>query len=956
MTTDSLIQQQGLRSWQMLVDKQGDNTLLLPHQSQIQEIFGLSDFIAESCLFDAELLPWLLLDNALQQDFDYTALLTDALQELTTEDQLSVALRNFRRRYMLHIAWRDLSNQQDITSSLLQVSQLANALICQAYQWLYDHHCQRYGVPMGSEGPQHMYIIGMGKLGGYELNFSSDIDLIFAYPESGETETQRKPIAHQAFFTRLAQRFIAALHTQTAYGQVFRVDMRLRPFGDSGPLVSHFAALEDYYQDQGRDWERYAMVKGRILNPIGPYSQELQQILKPFVYRRYIDFSAIEALRKMKAMINQEVRRRQLTDNIKLGQGGIREVEFVVQSLQLIRGGREPELQVQSILQVMEVLQHLEVLSLEDVHILRSSYLFLRKAEHCLQQFDDQQTQQLPQDDLNQQRLATVMGFTDFGEFYAEIQQHMQLISEQFKHLIGEDEEASAVVNAQEMQDLWIVELKQEEALNLLAEVEAAAKYNVQELIQFWTVLDDFKQEMAYRPIGQRGRDSLDKLMPQLLHLLFASESKDIALLLKRLIQILKAIYRRTTYLELLVENSSALQQLIVLCNASPWITEQISRFPLLLDELLNPTSLYNPIELHEYPAELRQFMLRIPEDDLELQMEALRQFKLSQQLRIAAADVSGAMPTMKVSDHLTYLAEAIIQQVITLAWQQMVDKHGLPQGATLEQHNFAVIGYGKLGGLELGYGSDLDLVFVHNCPGNELSDGDKPLESRQFYIRMAQRIMHLFATKTASGELYEVDLRLRPSGNSGLLVCHIDSFADYQHEDAWTWEHQALLRSRFVLGDSALAKGFTNVRADIIVKQRDTDELATEVAKMREKMRSHLSKGGADEFDLKQDSGGIADIEFLVQFLVLAHAHQYPLLGRWSDNVRIIETLIECNLLTNIEGQDLINAYLAYRHAGHRLALQQKPLLQASDEFNASRQTVSDIWQRFLPQVSEVK
>ena len=364
MTTDNLLYSQGQRAWQMLLDKQDCHVQLEPFVDKIVEIFGLSDFIAESCRLDNGILSWMLIeDNLAVSHFDYTDMLQQQLQELQTEEQLAKVLRDFRRRYMVHLAWRDLTNLQDIETSLMQVSMLANALICQAYQWLYQHHCQRYGTPIGSQGPQHMYIIGMGKLGGNELNFSSDIDLIFAYPESGETETERKPIGHQAFFTRLAQRLIAALHQHTAGGQVFRVDMRLRPFGDSGPLVSHFAALEDYYQDQGRDWERYAMVKGRVLNPIAPYSKELNDILRPFVYRRYLDFSAIEALRKMKGLINQEVRRRQLTDNIKLGSGGIREVEFIVQSLQLIRGGREPELQQQSILTVMQVLHKLQVLT-----------------------------------------------------------------------------------------------------------------------------------------------------------------------------------------------------------------------------------------------------------------------------------------------------------------------------------------------------------------------------------------------------------------------------------------------------------------------------------------------------------------------------------------------------------------------------------------------------------------
>ncbi len=940
-----LMQQAAESGWQKLRDKYPQADWLEEYAGQLKSIFALSDFIADSCLVDPDIARQMLVEGRLQQtDIDYQSGLHKELEKVTDEQQLHQTLRRFRRAYMVHIAWRDLTNMQDIQASLVQVSRLADALINQAYQWLYQHQGQKYGFPSGEFGEQPMLIMGMGKLGGQELNFSSDIDLIFIYPENGEISGAKRSIEHQPFFTKLAQKLIAALHQTTVDGQVFRVDMRLRPYGESGALVSHFAAIEDYYQDQGRDWERYAMVKGRILNPDGTYSEQLMQVLQPFVYRRYIDFGAIEALRKMKGLISQEVRRRGLVGNIKLGQGGIREVEFIVQSLQLIRGGRIAALQQQSLLTTLSALQDAQLLPAEDVEQLRECYLLLRKVEQCLQQFADQQTQQLPDDPLDQMRLATVMGFEDYQQFSSHLADKMALVSQQFKLLIGEEQQDQEQSKWLEMTDLWMLGLDLDEALPILDNF-----LREDDIQEFWPFFADFRSEMQHRPIGQRGRESLDKLMPAALYTALHCQADSHSQLLQRLFKVIKSICRRTAYLELLVENPGAMKQLIRLCNASPWIAEQISRFPLLLDELLNPASLYQTPELRAYPDELRQFMLRISPDDLELQMETLRQFKLTQQLKIAAADVTGALAVMKVSDHLTYLAEAIINQTVLLAWEQMVEKHGLPQGASADKRNFAVLGYGKLGGIELGYGSDLDLVFVHGCPGNEMTDGPKSIESKQFYIRLAQRIMHLFATKTASGELYEVDLRLRPSGNSGMLVCHVEGFAQYQREEAWTWEHQALVRSRFIFGETDLAITLANIRSEILSRPRELAALTQDVVTMREKMRNHLSRGKADSFDLKQDPGGIADIEFLVQFMVLAHSHQHSGLLCWPDNVRIIEGLVETGLFEAKEGEQLIQAYLEYRNTGHHLALQNKQILEHSDRFETLRQSVRQIWGKYL-------
>lgn len=939
-----------VKRWQQLSSSQIFNSDYLVHRPAIEQAFALSDFIADHCLRDPHYLQVLIQQQLLfSPQLDYRILLEKTLSEITSEEQLQRSLRLFRNLHMLRIAWRDLLNMQSIESSLLQVSELANQLIVQAYDWLYANLTKKYGIPQGENGPQPMFIIGMGKLGGAELNFSSDIDLIFTYPSQGETQGTKKSIEHQQFFTKLAQKLIAALHQTTVDGQVYRVDMRLRPFGESGPLVMHFAAMEDYYQEQGREWERYAMLKGRVINPQPRYLSELHAILKPFIYRRYLDYGAIDSLRKMKSLIQQEVRRRGLKDNIKLGKGGIREAEFIVQSLQLIRGGREPRLQSQSLLHNLHELGEMEILDEKDARQLRTSYLWLRKVEHCLQQFADKQTQVLPDNLRDQLRLVQVLACQSYEDFCSQLTNHCRLIHDEFLLLVGNETSATEQEVAPELDafnDVWQLELAEEESSHILA-----PWLNAQQSAAYMTALTDFREGLNHSRVGQRGLDTLNKLMPTLLLSIVNNEDGDPVTLLERVLRVLRAIAGRTAYIELLFENQGALKQLTKLCAASPWVTEQISRFPMLLDELLNPAQLYNPTPPHEYSAELQLAMLRVDPDDLEQQMEALRQFKLSEQLKIAAADITGALVIMKVSDHLTYLAETLIKQVVNMAWQQMSDKYGSPisttDGAKDEQNKgFAVIGFGKLGGLELGYGSDLDLVFVHNCEGNLSTNGSKTIESQHFYLKLAQRILHLFNTKTASGQLYEVDMRLRPSGNAGLMVSHIKGFADYQLQDAWTWEHQALIRARITCGSTELRQAFEQLRRRVLELPRDKAKLATEVQQMREKMRQHLAKGTAQQFDLKQDKGGIADIEFIVQYYVLAHSHRHPNLTKWSDNIRILQALADEQLIPVQQAQQLTHAYLEYRNTNHRLTLQQQRFALNNDKLRERRQQVSDIWQ----------
>jgi glutamate-ammonia-ligase adenylyltransferase len=875
----------------------------------------------------------------------YAGWLQSELQDVDDEAALMRALRLFRRRIMVRIAWAQTLQLAATESSLQQLSVLAETLIIAARDWLYAACCREWGTPCNQAGaPQPLMILGMGKLGGGELNFSSDIDLIFAWPENGATQGGRRELDNAQFFTRLGQKLIKVLDQPTQDGFVYRVDMRLRPFGDSGPLVVSFAALEDYYQEQGRDWERYAMVKARIMGDIDDtWSQELRKMLRPFVFRRYIDFSVIQSLRNMKGMIAREVRRRGLTDNIKLGAGGIRETEFIVQVFQLIRGGREPSLQSRSLLPTLEAIEQLHLLPENDAQRLRDAYLYLRRLENLLQSINDEQTQTLPADELNRARLAWGMGESRWDELLQTLQGHMNAVRRVFNDLIGDDEpEAGEDKLAEAWRELWQDALDADDTTAVLSHLTSEARGEVLKLVA------GFRQDTDKRTIGPRGRQVLDQLMPRLL--CEACSRQDAPLPLSRLTPLLLGIVTRTTYLELLTEYPGALKHLIMLCAASPMIAGQLARYPLLLDELLDPNTLYQPTATDAYKDELRQYLLRVPEDDEEQQLEALRQFKQAQMLRVAAADIAGTLPVMKVSDHLTWLAEAIIDAVVQQAWSHMVARFGLPTHLReREGRGFAVVGYGKLGGWELGYSSDLDLVFLHDCPADVMTDGEREIDGRQFYLRLAQRIIHLFSTRTSSGILYEVDARLRPSGAAGMLVTTADAFADYQQSEAWTWEHQALVRARIVYGDPALNQQFDAIRRQILCTAREGEKLQTDVREMREKMRAHLGGKQRDRFDIKADRGGIADIEFITQYLVLRYAAQAPKLTRWSDNVRILELMAQNNIMEDDEAQALTHAYVTLRDELHHLALQELPGNVALDAFVAERERVERSWQAWL-------
>ncbi len=913
---------------------------------EVKAVWVCSEFVATACAASPEILAWLFDDGHIGRSFnddDMQQMLAARLADAESEADLHNVLRQFRSQQMVRIVWRDFSRRAALEETTLDMSRLAEAVLQAALDFLYPRACEELGTPVSKRGKaQQMVVLGMGKLGAYELNVSSDIDLIFAYPESGETVGGKKALSNQEFFVRLSQKLIKAIDMRDANGFVFRVDMRLRPYGQSGPLICNFNSMEDYYQTQGRDWERYAMIKARVVAGDREAGKTLMEILRPFTYRKYIDYSAIQSLRDMKALINREVQRKGMAADVKRGAGGIREVEFIAQAFQIIRGGRDNRFQTPSLFAILDLLDREQMLPPQCADRLKTAYIFLRDVEHRVQAWQDRQTQSLPVDDVGQLRLAYLMGFGSWQAFSEKLSEHRQVIRAEFDNVaaLREDKKEQVEVRPPALR-VWSLLAEPETALVSLAELgfdqPEVAIASLQELAGSKQV-GSLSAEVRVR---------LDKLMPMLLDR--CGEMENAAETLKRTLLLVESVLRRSVYLLLLVENPGAIYSLVKLCSASSWIAEQIALYPVLLDELIDERTLYSLPSRVELEDELRQQLLRVAEDDLEALMDTLRYFRRSHSLRVAACEVEGVMPLMKVSDYLSWLAEAILSQVYSQVWHETVEKYGRPKNALGEEAGMIIVGYGKLGGIELSHGSDLDLVFLHDAVSNGYTDGERSIANSTFFTRLSQRMIHVLNTQTASGYLYEVDMRLRPSGNSGMLVASLAAFEKYQREEAWTWEHQALVRARAVAGNEARIEVFNSIRRDILCQRRNIDQLRADVLKMRRKMSEHLgSKGVGKEglFDLKQDAGGMVDIEFLVQYVVLASAHQYPEISRWSDNIRILEVLQQTGILAARDVEVLTSAYKDYRSAGHRLQLQQLQGVVDAAEFASERQKVRAIWQ----------
>jgi len=861
------------------------------------------------------------------------------LATVTDEQTLLQRVRHIRHQESMRIIWRELSGAACVEETLRTTSDLADGLVDSVLHWWHAKLVEKHGEPRNQAGEaQYMLVLGMGKLGGRELNFSSDIDLIFTFPDSGETDG-RRCIDNQNFFTRLGQKLINTLGQMTADGFAYRVDMRLRPFGESGALALSFDAMEHYYQTHGREWERYALVKARVMTQDQTQAgEDLMQRLRPFIYRRYLDYGAVEQLRDMKIRINREAQRKGKRNDVKLGRGGIREVEFTAQVFQLMRGGRERELQQRNLLKTLDVLETLELLTPEEVSQLRAAYCFLRQTENRLQMWQDEQTHALPDEAAQCTLLAESMDFADWDAFAAVLKAHREQVAAIFQRVFAVEDDKP---EQDDLIHVWQGDLDAEQAQAVLAEwqflpAEAA-----------WEQLQALRNGRLFNALTDVAHKRLDRLMPDVLQ---ACAKQTVPLrALERSLEVIQAIARRSGYMAMLADHPAALEQFVKLVQASSWITTELTQHPILLDMLLDTRELYHPLNRAELQAALQAELARVDPEDTGAVMERMRQFKQAQVLRVAAADISGHLPLMVVSDQLTWIAEVILQAAADNIWQVMTAKHGVPcytLDGELHEAGFGIIAYGKLGGLELGYGSDLDIVFLHDSTGqNQQSNGAKPLENQVFFVRLAQKIIHLLATFTHDGRLYETDTRLRPSGASGLLVSSLDAFRQYQQEKAWIWEHQALLRSRAVTGSRSLQAGFEAIRQAIVCQPRDTEALRQEVVSMREKMWAALGSKDEQLFDLKKDPGGITDIEFMVQYLILAHAQQQPALAQWSDNIRQLDSLQEADLLSSEQAEGLQTIYRHLRNRVHECALQEQDAKVAAAEFSEERAFVAACW-----------
>ncbi|OGS90935.1 MAG: bifunctional glutamine synthetase adenylyltransferase/deadenyltransferase [Gallionellales bacterium GWA2_60_18] len=920
------------------------NTPLPAFDPLLQKMLRCSRYARHALETDPLLREWLQGNfSSACSRAEMLALLQGSGLDIGDETGLARAIRRLRKQMMVKLILRDLNGLCDLNEVMQTMTALAEVCVQRAQACLMQALQQQYGTPLGETGgaPQELLVIGMGKLGGGELNVSSDIDLIFVYAEEGQTDGPRRLSNHE-FFTRLGRKLIGMINEPTADGYVFRVDMRLRPYGDSGPLVMSFAALEEYLIGQGREWERYAWIKARVISPANNYGRsplpnplpqagegaktpspqsslagvrggerekqlsiseslresfvnELMQLAQPFVFRKYLDFGAIDSMRNLHAQIRQEVLRRDRANNIKLGSGGIREIEFTAQVFQLIRGGRDIELRIRPTREVLALLAANGQIDAQIATGLDDAYVFLRNLEHRLQYLDDQQTQDIPENPEDRAIIAEAMGYADFDALQDELALHRTLVSRQFDQIFGAQQDSN------DETQLWQEAITaQELAERLEALGYAAAMESAQRLLQL-------RDGSRYRHLPDTSRQRLDKLVPQFIALSARRQNPDETL--NRLIVLLEAISRRASYLAFLAEYPQTLELLATLVSASSWASEYLTQHPALLDELLDAREIYQPPQWQLVDDALRSRLADCA-GDTERQLNVLHHAQQEQTFYLLAMDLQGLLPLEKLSDHLSDLADLILRHVLELSWASARKRH-------CEQPRFAIIAYGKLGGRELGYSSDLDLIFLY--------DDDHP-DAQENYARLAQRINTMLGSYTSSGRLYETDLRLRPNGASGLLVSTVAAFAEYQQKDAWIWEHQALTRARFSAGDAQVGTAFEGIRREVLCQERDPGMLRKEILAMRQKMLDgHPNDSGL--FDIKHDRGGMVDIEFMVQYLVLAHAHRHPQLTGNIGNLALLKLAGELGLIPGELAEQMRALYRTLRQIQHRMRLNNQSL-----------------------------
>ena len=836
----------------------------------------------------------------------------DKIRAEENEEELARQLRELRRYVVSQIIVRDINRISDLNEVTRTITLFADFAVNTALDFAYAYYRDMYGTPIGryTKSPQHLSVVAMGKAGGYELNVSSDIDLIFVYPESGDTDGRRER-GNQEFFTKVGQKLIALLNDITADGQVFRVDMRLRPDGDSGALVLSETALEQYLITQGREWERYAWCKGRVVTP---YPNDIKALVRPFVFRKYLDYSAYEAMRNLHRQIRSEVSKKGMADNIKLGAGGIREVEFIAQIFQMIRGGQMRALQLKGTQETLKKLAELGIMPSENVETLLAAYRFLRDVEHRLQYWDDQQTQTLPTSPERQQLLAESMGFDSYAAFSDGLNVHRNKVNQLFNEILSEPEEQTQ--DNSEWQWAWQEKPDEEERLGRLKEHGFDAETVAARL-------DQIRHGHKYRHLSAHAQPRFDAIVPLLIQA--AAEQPNPTDTLMRLFDFLENISRRSAYLAFLNEHPQTLAHLAQIMSQSSWVAAYLSKYPILLDELISAQLLDTAFDWSALAAVLSND-LKVCGGDTEAQMDTLRHFQHAQVFRLAVQDLAGLWTVESLSDQLSALADIILAAAVQCAWADMPKKHrDTPQ--------FAVVGYGKLGGKELSYSSDLDLVYLYDDPHPDAGD---------VYSRLARRLTNWLSAATGAGSLYETDLRLRPNGDSGFQAHSLEAFAKYQHENAWIWEHQALSRARFVAGSPEVGRKFETVRRQILSLPREANPLRQEIAQMRSKM---LPTHPAREDNVKYARGGVVDVEFIVQFFVLLHARQYPELLENYGNIALLNMAARRGLLSQDAAARTAAAYRHYRQVQHRQQLHGAGAVQVDGTLRKHYEQVATLW-----------
>lgn len=916
-------------------------------------VWASSNFVMHNCIRQPNVILDLFESGDVLLEYpkgEYEAKLEILLKRIKKFADLEITLREFRLREMLRIAWRDLARWTTPTKTMNDLSALADAIINLANKKLFSWQCEQLGMPLDPETKTMMplLVLAMGKLGAYELNFSSDIDLIYCYPKDGELPSGK---TFSEFYLRLARQLTNLLNKVTKDGFVYRVDLRLRPFGSSGSLVCSANTLINYYQTHGREWERYALVKARIINYEAHYSATLLQTLRQFVYRSYIDYSAIESLRHLQQKITLEVRKHNLEKNIKRGPGGIREIEFISQTYKIIRGGRHHRLQDRNTLKSLILLREIRSINQDEFNQLTNAYLYLRNVENKLQMFNDKQTHALPTDSLCQARIAYAMNYISWTNFTNALEKHRNNVQFWFDKLIAKPS-LSSLSNTNKQLEKAIKKLWQQPTLihdNALNQIITDLNYNdSDDIARFLVQLHDYTKQQHLSKTAKR---HLDVLFPRIMILIATMEQPD--RLFRRMLPLIESIITHSIYLVLLIENPIVLSQAINLCSASPWIADELAKHPFLLDELLDPTNLYAPPSSKRLRFLLNKQLKAISNESLERKVEAVCWFKQIHLLKVAAADVTGTLRLMRISDYLTDIATVVLDKIRELILQDLIKTHGNPSfPRKYKQQGFAIIAYGKLGGIELSYSSDLDLIFLHpQLDPQAMTQGDNPISNQKFYLRLGQRIVKTLSQKYTCGSLYVADLRLRPAGNAGLIVNSVQEFANYQQSQAWNWEHQALVRSRPISGAPAVGLQFDKIREKILSQKRNQQQLKQHIVDMRNKMRANKLQHVADKFDIKQGEGGLVDIEFIAQYAVLSWSYEFPSLLEYPDNVRIFERVGMEGLMRMKEIQILTDAYKAYRGHLHKAALQNQPGLIDidNDDVLFYRIAVKRIWEQIF-------